>query len=293
MPVPGRGAGEVHPPRFRDELGPFSGVFASVTGGPVWGGVSSSTRPLAAIAAGMRFGFGVEGVTGSVGTGLTFVEVGLEMSASQVDNCDQASSCSGLGASALFPRVPARTGLRFGLRLPFWLVPGDMILLAPVLALASPRTLSNVGVAAASGGFIPYEQSVRTGAGIFQIVLGREVQGTLYGYLLGDRTVPLLIVPIDNPNPGGSPYGVLALKSLSLGFPVVEWTPFRTFATQVAFGLQLQLGFGVEVPLSRQLVFPTGVPAPNVSTSWSVFLRVQADGRYFFGSREDLQPPKG
>ena len=176
--------------------------------------------------------------------------------------------------------------------------PGTSLSVATIFSLRSRLSgwrlagFGSVG-AAASGGFIPYEQSVRTGAGIFQIVLGREVQGTLYGYLLGDRTVPLLIVPIDNPNPGGSPYGVLALKSLSLGFPVVEWTPFRTFATQVAFGLQLQLGFGVEVPLSRQLVFPTGVPAPNVSTSWSMFLRVQADGRYFFGSREDLQPPKG
>lgn len=292
-PVPGREEGKVNLPRFRDELGPFSAVFASLTGGAAWGGISSSTRGLATIAAGLRFGYGVEGVTGSVGTGLSFVEVGLEMSASQVDNCNQGSSCSGLGSSTLFPRVPARTGVRFGLRVPFWLLPGDMIVLAPVLALASPRTLSNVGVAAASGGFIPYERSFRTGAGIFQIVAGREVQGTLYGYILGGRSVPLVIVPIDNPNPGGPQYGVLALKSLSLGFPVVEWTPFRTFATQVAFGLQLQLGFGVEVPLSRQLEFPTGVPAPDVSTGWNVFLRVQADGRYFFGSREDLQPPKG
>ena len=31
-PVPGRGPGEVHLPRFRDELGPFSGVFASIAG---------------------------------------------------------------------------------------------------------------------------------------------------------------------------------------------------------------------------------------------------------------------
>ncbi|HWE22342.1 MAG TPA: hypothetical protein VG496_00250, partial [Myxococcales bacterium] len=289
MPVPARAEGDVHPPRFRDELGPFAGVFGSIAGGPAWGGVNSGARGSGLVAVGARFGFGVEGVTGSVGTGLSFVEVGLELSTAQVDNCEQVS-CSGLGASTLFPRMPARSGLRLGIRLPFWVVPGDLIVLAPVLALVSPPTLSNVGVAAASGGLIPYERSFRTGAGIFQLVAGREMQATLYGYL-GDRNIPLVVVPIDNP--GGSQYGVVALKSLALGFPIVEWTPFRTFATQVAFGLQLQLGFGLEVPLSTQLKYPTGPAAPDIPTSWNVFFRIQADGRYFFGSREDLNPPKG
>src|SRR2546423_8850156 len=108
----------------------------------------------------------MEGGTGSVGTGLAFAEVGLEMTTPQVDNCE-ASSCGAMGTSSLFPRVPARTGLRLGLRLPFWLIPGDIILLGPVLLLASPSAASKVGVAAASGGFIPYERSLRTGAGIF------------------------------------------------------------------------------------------------------------------------------
>jgi len=209
------------------------------------------------------------------------------MSAPQVDSCDQGG-CAGLGASTLFPRLPARTGLRLGMRVPFWVLPGDMLLLAPLLALVSPATLSGVAVTAASGGLLPYEQSIRTGAGIFQIVFGREVQGTLYGYL-GDRTLPLVIVPLDS---SGAQYGVMALRSVALSFPVLEWTPFRTFATQVAFGLQLQLGFGLEIPLSRQMQYPAGAAAPDVSSSWNIFLRVQADGRYFFGSREDLQPPR-
>jgi hypothetical protein len=29
-----------------------------------------------------------------------------------------------------------------------------------------------------------------------------------------------------------------------------------------------------------------------VSASWTVFLRIQSDARYFFGSREDLAPPR-
>src|SRR5262249_18061466 len=147
-----------------------------------------------------------------------------------------------------------------GVRIPFWLLPGDTLLLLPVLALASPDALSKVGVAAASGGLIPYERSFNTGAGVFQIVLGREVQGTLYGYL-GERTIPLVVTPIAG---GSTPQlGVVALRTLALSFPAVEWTPFRTFATQVAFSFQLQLGFGVELPTSVQVRYPSSAAAPS------------------------------
>src|SRR5262249_23321486 len=82
-------------------------------------------------------------------------------------------------------------------------------------------------------------------------------------------------------------------KSLNLQFPVFEYTPFRSFSTQIAFGLLFQIGFGAEIPLSTQLEVPaSGVP-PHIGTAWSIFIRAQADGRYFFGSREDLQPPRG
>src|SRR6267142_742946 len=155
-PIPGQGEGHVNLPRYRDELGPFFGGFASLDPGVAWGGVSdASVRAIGSIAVGVRLGFGVEGVTGSVGTGLTFIEGGLEMSAAQLDHCS-GTSCDALGASNLFPRVPARTGLRLGLRLPFWLLPADTLLLVPILALVSPASLSKVGVAAASGGFFPY-----------------------------------------------------------------------------------------------------------------------------------------
>jgi len=183
-----------------------------------------------------------------------------------------------------------RPGLRLGIRLPFWLLPGDTLLLLPILAVASPESLSTVGVDAASGGFIPYERSFNTGAGIFQVVLGREVQGTLYGYL-GERTIPLVVTPIAG-DPASPQLGVVALKTLALAFPALEWTPFRTFATQVAFSFQLQLGFGVELPTSVQVRYPSGAAAPSVGPAWNIFLRIQSDGRYFVGSREDLQPPR-
>jgi hypothetical protein len=288
-PIPGRGEGDVHLPRFREELGPFVGIFGAVGGGVSWGGlVSSSARGSAALAAGMRLGFGAESLTGTPGTATAFLEGGVQMLAAEADKCSGAS-CQLVGTSNLFPASPARTGLRLGVRMPFWVLPGDMLVLGPVLALVAPHALSDVGVAAASGGLIPYERTIQTGAGSFQIIVGREVQGTLFGYL-GPANLPLYIAPIGK-NPDGTPaYGVVSEKSLALAFPVVEWTPFRAFATQLTFTTAVQLGFGVEVPLSTEVVYPDNAAPVTPPPSWTVFLRGQFDGRYFLGGNENLPP---
>jgi hypothetical protein len=288
-PIPGRGEGDVHLPRFREELGPFLGVFGSIGGGVSWGGlVSSSARGSAALAAGARLGFGAESLTGTPGTATAFLEAGIQMTAAEADKC-QGQSCELVGTSNLFPASPARTGLRLGVRMPFWVLPGDMLVLGPLLGLVAPHALSDVGVAAASGGLIPYERTIQTGVGSFQIVAGREVQGTLFGYL-GPANLPLYIAPIGT-NPDGSPlYGVVSERSLGLAFPVVEWTPFRAFATQLTFTTAIQLGFGVEVPLKTDVVYPANAPDVKPPPTWTVFLRGQFDGRYFLGANEDRPP---
>jgi hypothetical protein len=288
-PMPGRGAGDAHLPRFREELGPFIGIFGSLGAGVAWGGVvSPSARASSGVGAGVRVGYGAESVTGTPGTATNFLELGIDVLPAQVSHCS-GPACASIGSSNLFPDVPARVGLRLGLRLPFWLIPGDMLVLAPTLALTSPRTLSSVGVAAASGGLIPYERTLQTDLGTFQIVLGREVQATLFGYL-GDANVPLYVAPIATRPDGTKEWGVVAGKSIGLVFPVVEWTPFRAFATQLAFTVNVQLGFGVELPLETHVVFPADRAAPSVPAVWTIFLRGQFDGRYFIGTREDLQP---
>jgi hypothetical protein len=290
-PVPGRGEGDVHLPRFREELGLFVGIFGSMAGGTSWGGlVSPDARPAAALAAGLRLGFGAESLTGSPGTATAFIEGGILMATAEVQKCDDPQ-CTLVGSSNLFPAAPSRTGLRLGLRLPFWLIPGDTLVLAPLLALVAPKALSDVGVAAASGGLLPYERSFLTGAGSFQIIAGREVQATLFGYL-GKSSVPLYIAPIGTHADGTTEYGVVSQKSIALAFPIVEWTPFRAFATQITFATAVQLGFGVELPLKVNIEYPTGRPSPSPPPSWAVFLRGEFDGRYFMGAREDLQPPR-
>jgi len=289
MPVPGRGEGDVHLPRFREELGPFIGAFASATGNIGWGGFGTDTAQFfGSLSAGVRLGFGAESLTGSVGTGLAYLDAGITMQSAQTESCDAGPACSVLGSSAFFPRVPARTGLRLGIRMPFYLLPFDMLLLGPILAVASPGALSSVGVAAASGGLIPYERSFGIGVGTLQVVIGREVDAVLYGYL----SDVVVLTPVGPPPDPESAFGAAQLKSISLSFPILEWTPFRTFATQLVFATVVQLGFGMEIPFTSPVVFPEGYGNASLSPSYNFYLRGQFDGRYFFGSRDDLAPPR-
>lgn len=286
MPRPSLGPGEVNVPRYRDELGPFVGVYGLLSGGVSFGS-AAGTSGSGSVGAGLRLGFGSEGLTGSIGTGIAFIEAGFEAETAQKNGCGDAPGCAALGTAALFPQVAARTGLSLGIRMPFWLIPGDMLILGPVLALTSPATLSTVGVAAASGGLIPYQQSFSTGAGVFQFVAGREARVVLFGFmsdLLG-------VVPGGTLPDGSSSYVVVRFKSVQLEFPVLEWTPFRTFATQLTFAAQLQLGFSVGLPVSTEVLYPSGSPF-STGPAWSIWLRGVFDGRYFFGSREDLQSPR-
>jgi hypothetical protein len=284
-PVAARGEGDVHVARFREELGPFVGAFATLTGALRWGGFGpEKPQFFGALAAGIRLGFGAESLTGSAGTGIAWIEAGLAMQSAQLYPCSGDPGCAVYG---FFPVIPARTGLRVGMRLPFYVVPGDMLILGPVLALASPSALSAVGVAAASGGLIPYERGFNVGAGSLQVVVGRVADATFFGYL-SDAVILVPIVPVP---PDAGDLGVAQLKSVQLNFPVLEWTPFRTFATQLVFAAPVQLGFGVELPISSPVVVPTGYPPASLGPSWSIFLRGSFEARYFFGSREDLTAP--
>jgi hypothetical protein len=286
MPKPAKGPGSVHLPRFRDELGPFVGVYGALAGGASWGSAAGSSGT-GSVAAGLRIGFGADSLTGSIGTGILFLEAGFQAETAQQNKCGDAPGCATVGTAALFPRLPARTGPSFGLRLPFWVIPGDMLILGPVLALASPATLGKVAVEAASGGLIPYERSFNTGAGVFQVVAGREMRVALFGYM----TDLLGVLPAGTLPDGSSQYAVVQFKSVELSFPVLEWTPFRTFATQLMFAGQVQLGFSVGLPVSTEVLYPPGIPF-STGSSWAVWIRGVFDGRYFFGSREDLQPPR-
>jgi hypothetical protein len=101
-----------------------------------------------------------------------------------------------------------------------------------------------------------------------------------------------VLVPIGPPPSPDSTYGAAKLRSIALNFPLLEWTPFRTFATQLVFVAVVQLGFGMEIPFTSPIVYPPGFGNASLTPSYNFYLRGQFDGRYFFGSRDDLVPPR-
>jgi hypothetical protein len=284
-PLPSRGADNVHLPRFRQEIGPFVGFAGELTGGGSFGGFQSTTaapRYFGSGEVGFRVGVGLEALTGSTGAGQTFLGLGFHFEAPQQD-VSPGSRFEATGLSL----VPARRGINVRLRVPFYIIPLDLLIAAPILVWASPTTLTNMGIIAASGGLIPWHYSLNTPVGAFQFLLGRELGVTLYGYV-GDRiesaavAAPDAIVPIE-----GTRLSFVSYRSLQFDFPSFEYRPLRDFATKQALTFALQLGWGVEFPnqvryISKLTLPPATGPTPDLSTAWIFYLRLHFDARYYF-----------
>ena len=81
-------------------------------------------------------GLGMDGILDDSSDGLVFVEAGVR------------DDTHAIGAAT----VPGRGDITARLRMPFWLVPGDLAVAAPVLAFTSPAKLQKMLVGAANGG---------------------------------------------------------------------------------------------------------------------------------------------
>jgi hypothetical protein len=284
-PLPSRGADEVHLPRFRQEIGPFVGFAGDLTGGGSFGGFQSTTaapRYFGSGEVGFRLGVGLEALTASTGAGQAFLGLGFHFESPQEDvSPNSPYDLTGLSL------VPARRALTVRLRVPFYIVPFDLLIAAPILVWASPTTLTNMGIVAASGGLIPWHYAINTPVGAFQFLLGREIGLTLYGYV-GDRiessaiAAPGATVPIE-----GTRLSFVSYRSLQFDFPSFEYRPLRDFATKQALTFAIQLGWGVEFPnqvryISKLTLPPATGPTPDLSTAWIFYLRMHFDARYYF-----------
>ena len=261
-PVPALGPGSGELPRFHAELGPFVGVSAAARGATLAGGFGSTqtgASTTGGLEAAVRVGLGLEGVLNESGDGLVFAEVGLRQDAAT------------LGAATL----PGRTALTVRLRVPFWLIPGDLLLATPVLAFSSPQTLQKMAVQAANGGLIPWQAGIATPIGRFQFVLGREVGLSFYR---SRRDDPVLIQ-----TPGVEPINttLVAIRSMQVELPILEYRPFRTFSLNQSSSLMIQLYTGFDTPLQSSVVFPEGAPKPALRTIGLGGIRVVFDWRYY------------
>jgi hypothetical protein len=283
-PVPGRGEKDFHLPRFRKEIGPFIGFAGEVTPSLGFGGFQSTSdapRPYGAGELGVRVGLGLDALTGSTGAGQAYLGIGYQFTTSQHD----ASPDSRFEAARL-PLVPARRGLVLRLRMPFYLVPFDLLLAAPILIWASPSTLTDMAIVAASGGALPWHRALNTSFGAFQFLLGREVGVTLFGYL-GDRIESAAIAPQGATVPLGGRLAFISYRSLQLDLPTLEYRPLRTFSTHTALTFAVILGWGVEFPnqvryISALTLPPATGPTPELGTAWIFYLRLHFDARYYF-----------
>ena len=274
-PVPGLGTGLGELPRFRSELGTFIGAVSALRGNAVNGGFGTNQNDPGAtggIDVGIRLGLGLEGVMHGGGDGLVFLEFGWRQdAASSVRYGDSPDLEQG---GQLAAAIPGRSATYMRFRMPFYLIPLDLLITAPILLIASPNTYASMAVSAGLGGLIPWQAGIETGIGRFQFILGREFGVTFYGR--GDD-VDAILVSLDD-----SETALINFKSTQLEFPILEYRPFRTFSLDQSSSLFVQFNFGVDIPHDDITVFPEGIELPDLDPVWSVGFRIAFDWRYYW-----------
>lgn len=273
-PVPGLATGLGELPRFRTELGLFIGVISSVRGNTVSGGFGKTqTTPgaLGGLDAGIRIGLGLEGVMHGGGDGLVFLDFGWRQDGSSTMKFGNSPVLEEGGQFTA--AIPGRDAFTFRFRMPFWLVPLDLLIASPLLFIA-PDTYAGMAVTAGLGGIIPWQAGIETGIGRFQFILGREIGVTLYGR--GEQKDAIL-VPIDNKETA-----LINLKSTQFDFPIVEYRPFRTFSLDQSSSLVIQFNIGVDIPHNETVALPEGIEAQELQPVWYIGLRSAFDWRYYF-----------
>jgi hypothetical protein len=271
----GEGLGAL--PRFRSELGPFVGVSAAAQLGWINRGFATTQTTggdIGALAVGVRLGYGLEGVIDESGDGLVFVDVGLQEDSASSMKFSNNEALADTGA--LTAAVPARSALGLRARMPFWLIPGDLLLGALLVAPFSRAAYAQMAVMASNGGLIPLQTGISTPIGRFQLVLGREVGVELYGFV-GDKT-RLLMPPAVA---GTTSIRLVALRSITFDFPVIEYRPFRSFSLDQASVLVIQLFVGFETASAAEVISPAGAPIPELQTIYNAGARVAFDWRRY------------
>lgn len=261
-PVPSLGTGLGELPRFRSELGPFIGLSAGVRGAVLTRGFGTGQDDASAVGgldAALRLGVGLEGVLNQSSDGQLFAEAGL-----REDGPTRGSA-----------NVPGRGAISIRFRAPFWLIPGDLLVAAPVLVFASPGKLQKMAVQSANGGLIPWQAGIATRIGRFQFVLGREVSFTFFRH--GDNH-PILL-----PTPGVPPINqtIVAVDSTQVEFPVLDYRIFRTFSQEQSSALTIQPYIGFDKPKGSSVVSPVGAPTPQLHTIVITGIRVVFDWRHY------------
>ena len=278
-PIPFRGQGYASLPRFRAEIGPFVGIASGVVAEGADGGFSASREGglVGSLDLGLRFGYGIDALLGDSGDGLVFVQGGILLQSRSTGGCGTDCPTDPI-FSQFVPGLPARSALNFRLRVPFWLIPGDLLLAAPILAFVNPQLLERMAIVSADGGLIPWQTKLATPVGSLQFVAGREMSVNLFGYLGGEDA----FLAVSGHSPEGAPiFQPVAFRSIEWNFPILELRPLREYGTRYSFSTLVQFGAGFDTPFDAQSLIP-GQPVPPLKTRVFGFVRVFFDGRRYF-----------
>ena len=275
--IPGLATGFGELPRFRSEIGPFIGISPAARVsliGSGFGKPQNTSGVVPGLELAIRVGLGMEGVLNESGDGLTFLELGWRLDGASTMKFDKTPDLKQFGS--IFSAIPSRDAFYARIRLPFFLIPGDLLIAGPILLLASRTAFDKMVVASGNGGLIPWQSGMVTPIGRFQFILGREIGVCVYG---SGATRDAFILP-DNTNPDNDV--LTSMYSTQIDFPILEYRPMRTFSARQSASLVLQINAGIDIPAKVHVKFPEDAAAPAVKTTWFIGLRLAFDWRYYF-----------
>ena len=277
--IPGlsKGAGEL--PRFRAELGPFVGLMAAARGTTLFSGFDTYQKEAgfnAGLEMAIRVGLGLEGLLNEGSDGLVFLDLGWRIDGPSSMKMTADADLKQFGS--IFSAVPSRDAFYARLRMPFYIIPGDLLIVAPFLYLFSPKTATRMIIAAGNGGLIPWQVGMVTPIGRFQFVLGREVGVYLYGW---PKDADRFLLPFANNLEADQV--LVSMRSTLLEFPFLEYRPFHTFSTNQTASLVFQFFGGVDIPGKITVIAPEGSPVPKTNPIYFLGVRIGFDWRYYFG----------
>lgn len=275
-PIPGLAEGMGQLPRFRTELGPFIGASSSVESSYLRGGFGPEQAEQAligSIEANLVFGLGLDGVMNKAGDGLAFIQLGWRQDSPTTSQFTDPSRS--LQGSSVTATIPGRSAYNFRVRMPFWLLPGDLVLFAPILTWAAPKTFERMAVTAGNGGLIPWQSGISTPIGRFQFILGREIGVSLYGV---SRIQESLVIP----NNSFSESLLVGYRSTKWDFPFLEYQPTRSFSNTQSAILKFQFSFGVDVPRKEKVLLPATAENISLEEVWYLSMRLLFHWRHYF-----------
>ena len=281
-PVPGLSTGLGEIPRFRSELGPFVGIapaggISIINGG--FGPDQHKNGVVPGLEIALHMGLGLDGVLNQSGDGLVFMDLGWRLDGASSAKLRSDAEYKEFGS--ILSAIPSREAFYARLRLPYYVIPGDLLVLGPVLMALFPKSLNKVVTTAGQGGLIPWQSGLITPIGRFQFILGREVGVYFYGTVQG---VDAFLIP--DTRTATSQLSLLSMRTTRLEFPFLEFRPIKTFSRKQSASMLVQFYGGIEVPGKVTMKSPSNVDPLPLKTIWMMGVRLGFDWRYYFSGQK-------